>query len=182
MDDGGEWEEEEEVLDLGYLKVDVFRDVVRKRRYFINVTIVAYVFIFLSAFVAIVMAWNVRNARLSQRDKFDRMRMGLLIAAIFAAFAGIVGVIALIWRTAARAKVLWLPMSLILLILTSAIFAISALLFYLYTGAGLGNRGNQMNYLKAVIGMGTFLLAAILLILLFGVGLPRDIERKILAQ
>jgi len=153
--------------------------IVRRRQFMINMTIAAYVFIFVAAFVAVIVTWNVRNLKLGQANLFQRAKNKVLFAAILAAVASLVAVFTIIARSFARGKVNTLPITALLLILALGLGGISYCLFYVHTGAGSNPRGKQDKYLKAAVGMGSICISGLLFILLFSIGLGRDVKQLV---
>lgn len=157
-----------------------FFPIVRRRQFMINITIAAYVFLFIGAFVALIVGWNARNLRISNVNKFQQAKNKVLFGAIFTAIAAVMGLFALIGRMAARGYTNWLPISAMLFLFTAVSAALSFCLFTVYFSVGRKDRQTQDKYLKAIVGMATILIASILFVLLFSVGLSNEAKQLLI--
>lgn len=160
--------------------LDEFQKIVRKRRFVINITIAALVLIFLSAFLAMTVAWNLRNLRFAQVDRTKRLKGQLLTAAIISAISSVFVILAALLRLTAHSKASVVPLSLIMLVLGLGLGGISFCLFSVYARAGSLQPQKQARYLKAITGMGIISLITVLFTMLYSIGFSRETKELIL--
>jgi uncharacterized membrane protein YidH (DUF202 family) len=141
-----------------------------------HTTTLAYVITFITAFLCLVVAWNMRNIQwYRHKQRAQDFKGKVLFVAILAAIACLCTLVCIGVRFFLPAHAHPLRLGVFFVLIAAALASMSVLLFYVYAqiGSGKGTREKQLRLLKAVLGLGTLVVGIILFMLFFSVGFSR---------